>query len=88
LYAVYARGNEARLLAAIVGEAGLGPADRRALEFAAAFEREFVGQGTKRRTIAETLAVGWKLIDTLPREDLTRIRERTWAARRGEAIQS
>jgi V/A-type H+-transporting ATPase subunit B len=80
LYAVYARGNEARLMAAIVGEAGLGAADRRALAFADRFEREFVGQGGARRTMADTLSAGWRLIDTLPREDLSRIKERTWAA--------
>ena len=38
LYAVYARGREARLMAAIVGESGLPAADRRALEFADRFE--------------------------------------------------
>ena len=43
LYAIYARGREARMMAAIVGEAGLSAADRRALAFADAFEREFVG---------------------------------------------
>ena len=32
LYAVYARGREARMMVAIVGEAGLAPADRRALQ--------------------------------------------------------
>ena len=45
LYAIYARGREARLMAAIVGEAGLSPGDRRALAFAERFERTFVGQG-------------------------------------------
>ena len=45
LYACYAQGREARLMAAIVGEAGLGEADRRALAFADRFEREFVNQG-------------------------------------------
>jgi len=34
LYAVYARGRDARFTASIVGEAGLSGADRRALEFA------------------------------------------------------
>lgn len=87
LYAIYARGNEARLLAAIVGEAGLGAADRRALDFATVFEREFVGQSSARRTIGETLAIGWKLLDTLPRDDLSRIREPTWAARHGKMEQ-
>jgi V/A-type H+-transporting ATPase subunit B len=83
LYAVYTRGRDARMMAAIVGEGGLAEADRRALGFAEQFENEFVRQGVSRRTLAETMAVGWRLLEGLPREDLTRISEATWAARRG-----
>jgi V/A-type H+-transporting ATPase subunit B len=81
LYAVYSRGREARLMAAIVGEAGLAEPDRRALIFAQRFEDEFVRQSSRRRTISETVAEGWRLLDTLPREDLTRISAATWPAR-------
>ena len=81
LYASYTRGREARLMAAIVGEAGLAPADRRALAFADRFETEFVGQGDSRRTIGETLAIGWHLLESLPRGDLQRISDATWTAR-------
>jgi V/A-type H+-transporting ATPase subunit B len=73
LYAIYARGREARLMVAIVGEAGLTPADRRALAFAEAFEQRLVGQGQERRTLAETLERGWQLLDGVPREDLLRL---------------
>jgi V/A-type H+-transporting ATPase subunit B len=85
LYALYARGREARLMAAVVGEAGLSAEDRRALEFAGAFERDFIGQGTSHRTLGETIEAGWARLDTLPREDLVRIREATWQARHREA---
>jgi V/A-type H+-transporting ATPase subunit B len=81
LYASYARGRDARLLAAIVGESGLGGPDQRALAFAERFEREFVGQGQRRRTLGETISVGWRLLEGLPREDLVRIRDSTWDAR-------
>lgn len=84
LYASYALGREARLMAAIVGEAGLAEADRRALSFADRFEREFIHQAT-RRTIAETIEAGWRLLESLPRDDLLRIREVTWTARRASA---
>ena len=87
LYAVYTRGREARLMAAIVGEAGLAEADRRALAFARRFEDEFVRQGGRRRSLQETLSEGWRLLETMPREDLTRISDATWAARSGEAAQ-
>jgi V/A-type H+/Na+-transporting ATPase subunit B len=81
LYALYARGRDARLMASIVGEAGLGEPDRRAREFAARFERELVAQGTARRTIAETIAIGWRLMTALPRDELERIDDATWANR-------
>jgi V/A-type H+-transporting ATPase subunit B len=85
LYACYTQGREARLMAAIVGESGLGEADRRALAFADRFEREFVNQGGTRRTIDETIACGWKLIESMPRDDLLRIRDATWDARQAAA---
>ena len=84
LYAVYTRGREARLMAAIVGEAGLVEADRRALEFARQFEDEFVRQDERRRSLEETLSEGWRLLDTIPREELTRISDATWATRSKE----
>jgi V/A-type H+-transporting ATPase subunit B len=80
LYATYARGREARTMAAIVGESGLPPVDRRALAFSEAFEREFISQPAGRRTIDETFQAGWKLLETLPRDDLLRISEATWQA--------
>jgi V/A-type H+-transporting ATPase subunit B len=81
LYAVYTRGRDARTMASIVGEAGLSPADRRALSFADRFETEFVGQGAGRRGIAETIHIGWRLLAALPREDLMRLSDAAWAAR-------
>ena len=81
LYALYARGREARLMVAIVGEAGLLPADRRALTFADEFERRFVGQGSGRRSIAETIEVGWRLLDRLPPEDLLKLNAAVLAGR-------
>ncbi len=81
LYALYARGREARSMSAIVGEAGLGAADRRAMAFAERMEMELVGQGRSRRTIEQTLETGWKLLESMPREDLRRIGEAAWRAR-------
>lgn len=72
-------------MAAIVGEGGLAPADRRAMAFAERFERELIAQGEARRTLAETLEIGWALLDSLPREDLLRLSEATWNARHPHA---
>jgi V/A-type H+-transporting ATPase subunit B len=82
LYAIYARGREARMMVAIVGESGLTPADRRALVFAEAFERELVGQGTARRTIAETIEQGWRLLDGVPQGDLIKLSDELLETRR------
>ena len=81
LYALYARGREAHLMAAIVGDAGLLPADRRALEFVDAFERDFLNQGARRRSIAETIEAGWRLLDRLPAGDLLTVGPDQLAAR-------
>jgi len=81
LYAIYARGREARTMAAIVGESGLPAADHRALAFSDAFERDFIAQPAGRRALDETFDIGWRLLETLPRGDLLRIADATWEKR-------
>ena len=66
-------------MAAIVGESGLPAIDRRALAFADAFEREFIGQDA-RRSMDDTFAVGWRLLDALPRDDLVRLSDAVWTS--------
>lgn len=83
LFSSYARVGEARDLASVIGEDELSPIDKKYLRFGTAFEQEFVGQGrNENRTIEETLAIGWKLLHILPREELdridTRILEKYW----------
>lgn len=75
LYAAYARGLELRRLVAIVGEEALSGDDQSYLKFAELFETQFIGQGETRRSIAETLDLGWDLLATLPADDLTRVEE-------------
>ncbi len=76
LYASYARGKEAQELAVILGDAALTDDDRLYLNFAEAFEREYLSQGRdENRSIEETLDIGWKLLRTLPRSELKRIRD-------------
>jgi V/A-type H+-transporting ATPase subunit B len=81
LYSLYARGREARLMVAIVGAAALSPADCRALAFADDFERIFINQKTTRRTIAETIEAGWRLLDRLPPDDLLKLNAELLAGR-------
>lgn len=58
LYKHYAKGRDLRRLEAIVGREGMMESDRVMLDFAEAFEREFVNQGTTRRDISESLDTG------------------------------
>ena len=76
LFAAYARGKEAKELAAILGEAALSDTDKLYAQFAEAFERKYVSQGfSANRSIEETLDLGWKLLRILPRSELKRIKE-------------
>jgi len=75
LFACYARGKEARELALILGEAALSDLDKIYLDFADSFENDFVRQGEfEARSIIGTLDLGWKLLQTIPRAELKRIR--------------
>ncbi|HKM38671.1 MAG TPA: V-type ATP synthase subunit B, partial [bacterium] len=76
LYAAYARGKEAKELAAILGEAALSEVDKIFSQFADEFEARYLQQGEEEdRTIAETLDLGWELLSMLPRIELRRIRD-------------
>jgi V/A-type H+/Na+-transporting ATPase subunit B len=67
------RGRELRNLISIVGEQALSDDDRRILAFVDQFERRFVGQGTQRRSITETLDLAWELLAAFPAGELKRI---------------
>jgi V/A-type H+/Na+-transporting ATPase subunit B len=74
LYAAYAHMQDVRALASVIGEEELGEVDQKYLKFGRAFEREFVNQSlTENRTIEQTLAIGWRLLSMLPKEELTRV---------------
>jgi len=74
LYAAYARVQETRSLAAVIGDEELSPVDRQYLAFGDAFEQRFVRQGQyESRTVEETLDRGWEVLSLLPRDELTRI---------------
>ena len=74
LFAAYARGNELRELAVVLGEASLSEMDRQYVAFADRFEREYVNQGFyENRSIEDTLRIGWRLLGLLPRAELKRV---------------
>ncbi len=74
LYASYARVQDVRSLASVIGEEELSDIDQQYLHFGDRFEKEFVKQYmTENRSIEETLTIGWKLLAELPEKELTRV---------------
>ncbi len=73
LFASYSRGMKLRQLASIAGEDSLSDRDRQYLKFADIFEQKFINQGDSRRTIKETLTIGWEALTVIPKTDLNRI---------------
>ncbi len=76
IFAAYARGKEAKELMVVLGEAALTEIDKLYAQFADDFELEYVSQGyNTNRDIEDTLDLGWKLLATLPRAELKRIKD-------------
>ena len=76
LFASYAKVQDAKALASVIGEDELSAADKQLMEFGRVFEQRFINQGyTENRTIEETLDLGWELLSMLPREQLDRVDE-------------
>jgi len=76
MFAAYAEGEDLRDLVNIVGREALSELDNKYLDFADAFESEFVDQGfDQNRDIEETLSIGWDLLSMLPKDALNRIDE-------------
>ncbi len=74
LYAAYTEGVRLRELSTIVGTEALSERDLKFLKFADEFERRFINQREdERRSIEETLDLGWELLAMLPEEELTLI---------------
>jgi V/A-type H+-transporting ATPase subunit B len=77
LFASYAKVQDAKALASVIGEEELSGDDKKLMEFGRAFEARFIGQGDVDRTMDETLDLGWELLATLPRAALDRCDDAT-----------
>ena len=76
LFALYARVQDAKALASVIGEDELSAGDKRVMAFGKAFEEQFLGQGKENRSMEQTLDLGWKLLSMLPRNELDRVDEK------------
>lgn len=74
LFAAYAKVQDARSLASVIGEDELSPIDKQYMAFGDLFEKHFIAQGsTTNRSIEQTLDLGWDLLSVLPIEELDRV---------------
>lgn len=74
LFASYARVQEVRALASVIGEDELSDIDKKYIEYGKAFESEYVSQGKdENRSIEASLDIGWRLLGILPKEELDRL---------------
>ncbi|MEM4662811.1 MAG: V-type ATP synthase subunit B [Candidatus Diapherotrites archaeon] len=74
LYAAYAEGMDKKDLVAVVGEEALTERDKKFLEFAERFEKEFIAQDyNENRSIEETLNIAWNLFKIIPEKELKRL---------------
>lgn len=78
LFASYAKVQDARALASVIGEEDLSPIDKLYIEFGKAFEKQFINQGfNENRPIEQSLELGWRLLSTLPKSELDRVSSET-----------
>lgn len=77
LFAAYAKVQDARSLASVIGEEELSESDRAYMRFGTLFEEHFLNQGfDENRSVDETLDLGWDLLCALPKNELDRIDEK------------
>lgn len=78
MFSSYARVQEIRALASVIGEDELSETDKLYMKFGLAFEENFVGQGKdENRSIRQTMEIAWEMLRILPRTELDRISPET-----------
>lgn len=74
LFASYAKVQDIRSLASVIGEEELSEIDKQYLEFGKTFEELFIGQNfDEDRSIDQTLNLGWCMLKMLPKSELDRV---------------
>ncbi len=78
LFSSFSKVLDVRSLAQIIGESDLSDTDKLFMEYGKMFEQVFINQGfSERRTIIQSLDLGWKTLSILPPEVLDRLDEAT-----------
>lgn len=74
LFSCYAKVQDAKALASVIGEDELSEKDKRLMKFGEEFEKRFINQDeNEQRTIEQTLDLGWELLRNLSVSELDRI---------------
>jgi V/A-type H+-transporting ATPase subunit B len=74
LFASYARVQEVRALASVIGEEELSQIDNKYMNFGRKMEEAFISQEiNENRNMIDTLNLGWELLSLLPKEELSRV---------------
>jgi V/A-type H+-transporting ATPase subunit B len=74
LFASYAKVQDVRALASVIGEEELSDLDKKYMRFGRAFESAFITQEFhENRDINQTLDLGWLLLGLLPKDELDRL---------------
>ncbi len=77
-YSIMADVEKLRALISVIGEEGLSELDRKYIEWANRFEKEFISQGrNERRNMEDSLVKAWELLSMLPEERLKKISPET-----------
>lgn len=74
LFASYAKVQDVKALAGVIGEDELSQDDKLIMAFGREFEKQFIHQGAdENRSIEQTLDLGWSLLSMLPKKELDRV---------------
>jgi len=74
LFAAYAKVQDARSLASVIGEDELSDIDKKYMQFGAQFEQRFLNQDfNENRSMEQTLELAWDLLSLLPKSELDRM---------------
>lgn len=76
LFASYAKVQEVKALAAVIGEDELSQVDKSFILFGKLFEQHFLNQGEENRRLGESLDLGWDLLSLLPKFELNRLSDK------------
>ena len=77
IFSSYAKVQDIRGLAQIIGEDDLSDTDKLFLKFGHELENKFIAQGNENRNIIETLDLGWNILSILPVSELDRLKAET-----------